>query len=175
MDFLSWGELENWFLTDLIFFPALQMALLKWTFYPLFFFLFLCLVLFETFLISPKEGPNTSLSLSLPADYNLKPPFPISHEQGYLYLIIGKKHTRARLSMIYNVLGSAEVLAKIAFIAFITFWSVIVTYSLIYLKGVYLHIAFGFVHEKFPCFALNNYRCCSLDLYQLWAPSSRQL
>lgn len=48
------------------------------------FYCFSCLVLFETLLISPKEGPNTSLSLSLPADYNLKPPFPIADEQEYV-------------------------------------------------------------------------------------------
>lgn len=85
MYFRSGAEQGKWFLIDLmIFFPALQMAfLLKWTFYPLF-FLLLCLVLFETLLISPKGGPNTSLSLSLPADYNLKLPFPIPHEQGYV-------------------------------------------------------------------------------------------
>lgn len=71
--------------------------------------------------------------------------------------------------MIYNVLGSVGVLAEIAFIAFIILWPVIVTYDLIHLKGAYLNIAFGSVHEKFLHLALNNYRyqCCSLDLFQL--------
>lgn len=59
--------------------------------------------------------------------------------------------------MIYNVFGSAEVLAKNSFIAFIIFWPVIVTYYLINLKDAYLHIALGSVHEKFLHFALNNY------------------
>lgn len=46
-----------------------------------------------------------------------------------------------------------------------------------YLKGAYLHIAFGSVHEKFLHFPLNNYcyQCCSVDLYQLQALSMTPL
>lgn len=62
-----------------------------------------------------------------------------------------------------------EVLERIAFIAFIIFWPVIVSYHLMYLKGAYIHVAFGSCPEKFLHFAQSHdcYRCCSWDLYQL--------
>lgn len=88
------------------------------------FFLPVSVLFFETLFIFLKEGPNSSLSLSLPADYNLKPPLSVLHLQGFVQsTVVIKKHW-VRLSMIYNVLGSAEVLAKVAFIIF---WPILVT------------------------------------------------
>lgn len=126
MDFLRWEQLENWFLIDfMIFFPSSANGLsVKSHFYPLLSFCF-SVLFFETLFIFLKEVPNSSLSLSLPTDSNFKPPFPILHLQGFVQsTILIKKHWWARLSMIYNVLGSAEVVAEIAFIIF---WPIIIT------------------------------------------------
>lgn len=129
MDFLRWEQLENWFLIDfMVFFPSSANGLsVKSRFYPLLSSCF-SVLFFETLFIFLKEGPNSSLSLSLPTDSNLKPPplpFPILHLQGFVQsTILIKNHWWARLSMIYNVLGSAEVVAKIAFMIF---WPMIVT------------------------------------------------
>lgn len=128
--FLGWISLDgnrwkiDFLLISLSFFPSSANGLfVKGHFYPLPSSCF-SVLLFERLFSFVKEGPNSSLSLSLPADYNLKPPFPVLHLQGFVQsTAVIKKHWWARLSMIYNVLGNAEILAKIAFIIF---WPMIV-------------------------------------------------
>lgn len=168
---LGWISLDgnSWKIDFLLiswsFFPVLQMAFLLKATFTLFFLpvSLSCSLKHCSFYL---EGPSSSLSLSLPADYDLKPPFPILHLQGFVQsTVVIKEHWWARLSVIYNVLGSAEVFAKIAFIIFWTHIS-----NLIYLKGAYLHVAFDSVNEKCLYFTESNYsyQCCSLDLLYLW-------